>query len=341
MSYETELPGNRPLRRQLSALADSGRLHHCLIFEGPAGVGKANMAMWLASRMNCESKLGAPCGQCWPCRAIAKGHHPDVLKVGLDPERTARLVSVRQAREVLAALALRPHSARRRFVIIDPADAMNVEAANALLKTFEEPPADTGFVLVTDQPGALLATVRSRAQRVRLSRVDHDEMVRWLEGRGVADPIWIARMAEGCPARALALAEGEGVEWRAARDEILAAIAGDIGGLFAFGETRGKGERTEWVPWMARAFDGVERMLQDAWRLHVHPDTPADSLYNPDLRPRVEQWARHLDAAGVARCHAAIVEARQQIDAFVNGRVLVDALLCRLATELGPARKAS
>jgi DNA polymerase-3 subunit delta' len=259
--------------------------------------------------------------------------------VGTDSERTARVVSVRQARELIKSLSLRPHSARRRFVIIDPADAMNAASANALLKTFEEPPHETGFVLITGQPGRLLTTVRSRSQRVRFARVPHDDLRGWLDARDVEESAWIATMAEGCPSRALSLAEGEGAAWRDARDELLDAISGDIQGVFAFGEKRAKGDRTKWTARVELALDGLERMLQDTWRWQVQGGVPVGQLFNPRQRRRIVAWSGRLDAQAMARCTEAVVEARQQLAAFVNGRMLADSLLCRLATELGPARK--
>ena len=338
----SELLGNVDLRRRLLSLGSEGRLHHCLLFEGPEGVGKATTARWLAKTINCEAEPAVrPCGGCWSCRTIEKGHHPDVIFVGTDPERSSRVVSVRQARELIKSLVLRPHSARRRFVIIDPADAMNAESANALLKTFEEPPQDTGFILVTGQAGALLTTVRSRSQRVRFGRVDHAELAAWLRARGLDEADWLARLSDGCPGRALALSEGAAEEWRSARDDLLAALSGDLSGLFAFGENRAKGERAVWSTRVILALDGLERMLQDAWRWHVRGGLPQHDLYNPRQMKRVAAWAERLDAGAVVRCGAAIDEAKAQLAAFVNGRMLVDALLCRLATELGPARKVS
>jgi len=334
------LLGNVALRHRLAGLGAEGRLHHCMLFEGPEGVGKAATARWLAMRINCESDgPERPCEQCWTCRTIAKGHHPDVLFVGTDPERASRVVSVRQARELIRAMVLRPHSARRRFVVIDPADAMNAESANALLKTFEEPPHDTGFILVTAQPGALLATVRSRSQRVRFAPVAHAELSGWLRDRGVEEADWLARLSDGCPGRALALSEGAAEDWRAARDELLDALSGDLQGLFSFGEKRAKGERAVWTGRLLLALDGLERMLQDSWRWHVRGGLDTAELYNPRQVKRVAAWAECLDAGGVARCGDAIVEAKGQMAAFVNGRMLVDALLTRLATELGPARR--
>src|SRR5206468_11280591 len=113
------------------------------LFEGMVGVGKATTALALAQALNCERAPGQGCGACDPCRKIESGLHPDVVRV----EPDGQFIKIAQVRQVTARAAYRPHEGRARVVILDPADAMNLEAANALLKTLEEPPADIHFVL--------------------------------------------------------------------------------------------------------------------------------------------------------------------------------------------------
>jgi DNA polymerase-3 subunit delta' len=164
-----------------------GTLHHAYLLGGPAGVGKGTAARLLAQAVNCEGGEAGPdgwrddpCGACGPCRKIEKGTHPDVLvlaeervmaKAGRwepDGGRTpSRDIVVAQIRDLVDhRLSLRLFEGRRRVVIIDPADAMNVQAQNALLKTLEEPPDDTTLVLVSATPDELLPTIRSRCLRV-------------------------------------------------------------------------------------------------------------------------------------------------------------------------------
>ncbi len=174
----------------LRAALQRGTLHHAYLFGGPPGVGKGTAARLLAQAVNCEGGSGGPygwradpCGACGPRRKIATGeygNHPDVLvlreeramaKAGRwEPEggRTpSRDLVVAQIRDLTDhRLSLRLFEGRRRVVIIDPADAMNVQAQNALLKTLEEPPDDTTLVLVSSAPDELLPTIRSRCLRV-------------------------------------------------------------------------------------------------------------------------------------------------------------------------------
>jgi len=206
----------------LRAALRRGALHHAYLLAGPEGVGKALAARALAQAANCEA--GAPddaCGACPPCRKIAREVHPDVLWVRTEREmaragswepkggRTpSRDVVVDQVRELVdRRLSLRRHEGRRRVVVIDPADAMNVQAQNALLKTLEEPPPDTTLVLVAAAADALLPTVRSRCLRVPFAPLPAPLVEARLAaaGRTPAEARLAAALAPGSLGRALAL----------------------------------------------------------------------------------------------------------------------------------------
>jgi len=183
MPFSELIAQDRALSPLRSALR-RGALHHAYLFGGPEGVGKARAARLLAQAANCEGP-GAPaqddaCGTCGPCRKIEKGVHPDVVvlaeervmaKAGRWEPKGGRTPSkdivVDQVRDLVDhRLAMKRFEGRRRFVVIDPADAMNAQAQNALLKTLEEPPDDTTLVLVASSPDSLLPTIRSRCARV-------------------------------------------------------------------------------------------------------------------------------------------------------------------------------
>jgi DNA polymerase-3 subunit delta' len=185
-----EIPAQERAVRTLRSALRRGALHHAYLFGGPAGSGKLAVARLLAQAANCEGGTPGPgglrddpCGECLPCRKIAREIHPDVMV--LRDERTmakagtwepkggrapSRDVVVDQVRDLVDhRLALRRFEGRRRFVIVDPADAMNPQAQNALLKTLEEPPDDTTLVLLAENADALLPTIRSRCLRVPFS----------------------------------------------------------------------------------------------------------------------------------------------------------------------------
>ncbi len=223
MPFSELIGQDRALGALRSALA-RGTLHHAYLFGGPAGVGKATAARLLAQAANCDGSPGepaSPCGTCTPCRKIERGTHPDVLvlaeeramaRAGRWEPKGGRVPSkeivVDQIRDLVdRRLALRRFEGRRRFVIIDPADAMNPQAQNALLKTLEEPPDDTTLVLVAANPDALLPTVRSRCVRVRFAPLPDAFVAERLEAAGLEreDARLGAAMAGGSLGRALAL----------------------------------------------------------------------------------------------------------------------------------------
>lgn len=145
-----------------------GRLHHALLLTGPPGAGKRALALAIAAALNCETAPGEGCTTCPTCTRVADGVHPDVIT--LAREGAAQIIPIETVRsQVVAAVGLPPHEARERVFLIDEVSALQPAAANALLKTLEEPPARTRFILMTIAPDQLLPTIRSRCQRVALA----------------------------------------------------------------------------------------------------------------------------------------------------------------------------
>jgi DNA polymerase-3 subunit delta' len=201
------LPWHAAACDRLSAAVAAGRLPHGLLLQGPAGVGKDRFASALAAAVTCTGR-GArleACGQCPECHLSRAGTHPDVHWVR--PLEDKKSVGVDQVREVCDQLAMTSMRRGYRVAIVAPADRMTHAAQNALLKTLEEPAPRTLIVLVTSRPSALLATLRSRCQRIEVARPDPALATRWLAdtlGRP-AQPRLLA-VAGGAPLKALALA---------------------------------------------------------------------------------------------------------------------------------------
>lgn len=325
--------GNERARDQLQRLVETDRLHPCLLWEGAEGVGKATTALWLAMLSNCESdeQTARPCGRCWSCRQIPKGQHPDVLHVGLDPSKTAPIISVAQARDVISQLTVKPFHARRRFVIIDPADAMTAEAANALLKTFEDPPAQTHFILVTSAPASLLLTVRSRSQRLRFAPVAEAEIATWLAGQGVAQAEKIARASEGCPGRAKTMEPDTEEGMLAARDALLDALGKDVAGRLKYAETLCRGDRTKWSPVVDDTLDALGGLIRDTLAVRAG----GVPFYNEDQPEVIARWAVRLDEAALAGLTHTLAEAKERLSRYVSGRLVMDAVLADVAQRVG------
>lgn len=164
----------------------AGRLPHALLIHEAPGAGGEWLARWAARMVLCSSpREGAPCGQCTSCQRASHAQHPDLTIV--QPIESTQ-IRIEQVRELSAELALTAHQGGYKVGILSPADSMNRFAANALLKTLEEPPRGTLLILVASQPSRLPATILSRCQRVRLRAPDRAQAIAWLEAtRGPGD----------------------------------------------------------------------------------------------------------------------------------------------------------
>ena len=144
-------------------------LSHAYLITGGGGDSRAAFAGRLAAAYLCEGDT-PPCGRCRACRKVGKGSHPDLSRTAPPPDKAE--ITVEQIRSLRADAYVRPNEGRRKGYVIDPADAMNPAAQNALLKVLEEGPAYAAFLLVSDRPGKLLDTVRSRCELLSLPRED-------------------------------------------------------------------------------------------------------------------------------------------------------------------------
>jgi len=181
-----------PAREEVTTAFASGRLAHGLIIHEDPGSGGSEFARWLAQFVNCRERSRAPCGECQDCRWVATGQHPDLTL--LSPEEDSVQILIDQVRALVADLGLTAHGSGYKIAIIAPAEAMNVNAANALLKTLEEPPARTLLLLVTSQPSRLLPTLRSRCSRLRLAGPSRQLAAKYLTEAGGEGP-WLEALA--------------------------------------------------------------------------------------------------------------------------------------------------
>ena len=150
----------------LQRAIERNRVPHAYLFSGPTGAPLTDTALALAAALNCQTAIGQACGHCDSCSKIMSGIHPDV--VTLIREGAAQIIPIESVRtQVIGRIGLPPHEAETRVFIVEEATALAPPAANSLLKTLEEPPARTVFVMCTTAPEQLLPTIRSRCQRLR------------------------------------------------------------------------------------------------------------------------------------------------------------------------------
>lgn len=175
----TLYPWLRSAADRLRSAHAAGRLPSALLLHAAPGIGAGTLPGYFAQLRFCQEP-GAPCGQCNQCRRAASGEHPDFTLVGPDPESKLGQISVAQVRELAERLALSSYEGHGTVVALDPADALNRNAANALLKTLEEPRSDAHLVLLTAAPSLLPATIRSRCQKLAVPAPDRAAALAWL-----------------------------------------------------------------------------------------------------------------------------------------------------------------
>lgn len=279
------LPWNRAHWQRLAGRWDT--LPHALLLVGPVGLGKRPFALSLAQVLLCAGpgEAGDACGTCKSCHLFGTGGHPDFHL--LAPAEPGKALLIDQVRALGEFMALRPHTAARKVAVISPADALNLAAANSLLKVLEEPPLGSFLLLVSAQPGLLPATVRSRCTPVRFTPPSAGAGLDWLAEQAVpADQARIALMlADRAPLRALGLAQGD---FMAQRERLLTDLEG-LSGAAADPVARA----ADWKKLGAdTCLDWFQRLLIDLLRLRARADSAV--LFNPDLRARLQALGQGL-----------------------------------------------
>ena len=177
-------PWQQPLWQQLAGRSQHA---HAYLLHGPSGIGKRALAERLMAYLLCQSPSGLDaCGNCKSCHLLAAGTHPDNFV--LEPEEADKPIKVDQVRELVDFVVQTAQLGGRKVVLLEPAEAMNLNAANALLKSLEEPPANTLFFLMAHSPGRLLPTIRSRCRILRLRALDDADLTRALNAIGAELP---------------------------------------------------------------------------------------------------------------------------------------------------------
>jgi DNA polymerase-3 subunit delta' len=329
------------LRRALAR----GRLPHAFLFVGPEGIGKRSFAETLAQALLCERRPEAdldPCGECPACLQVAAGTHPDVHRVARAEDKHD--LSIKQIRDLCLDLGLKPASGRRKVAIVDDADDLNDEAANAFLKTLEEPPPGSVLILVGTSPESQLDTIVSRCRVVRFDPLPEAELARILLDQHVTDDpaeaARLAHLADGSVARARGLADATLDAFRRALiDEIADPRGFDAPALSrrmeAFIKEAGKESAPQrerarlLIGELARFFRGL--LWQTAG---VEPPAP-----DPADRRAVAALAGRIDPEDVFVLADRCLEADYHVGRKVYMPLILDALMHDLARVINaPAR---
>ena len=189
------------------------RLAHGLLLHGVSGIGKKAFAIEFSHWLLCEQPLAdKSCGECKSCKLIKADSNPDLLT--LYPEVEGKAIKVDQIRDLIKKISLTSHGKGYRVIIIAPADALNINASNSLLKTLEEPPENTILILITDKPSKLMATIRSRTQMIRFDLPSQEQSMAWLNQQNINKAELVLNLSGGAPLAAAMMAEDEGLAIR-------------------------------------------------------------------------------------------------------------------------------
>lgn len=311
-------PWQNSIWRSLIRYADLDRVPHALLLSGAEGIGKLNLALCFANYLLCTGPRIPQfrCGRCDACRLMAAGTHPDLIRV--EPAEAGKPVTIDQIRDLSNTLSLMSQYNRYRIVLFRDADRLNLAAANALLKTLEEPGKDTVLILITARFWDLPATIRSRCQRLDVPLPDRRLARDWLEQQGLGDGEILLAMASGGPLKALAMGRAGDLE---ARNTVFASwreVAAN------YSDPVRIAEKLSALP-LSNILDWITGWTMDMIRLAMVPS--AGMLANPDLRPALQTEAQKLDLKQLFWFYGNLIQSASRLGSSINVQLLLESIL--------------
>ena len=333
MPFST-LIGNDRIKTLLTRAVAEGRIGQSLLMAGPRGVGKYRFAVALAQALNCEQvKMGEACGDCIPCRKIARNEHADVRTIlresrdlSFKKDTKSQFIKVDQVRELAQQAQFRPYEGRRRVFIIDDAEWLRHEAANSLLKTLEEPPDTTLIILITEKPFSLLDTIRSRCLMLSFAPLSVAEIEQHLRMMLTSseEARLRARLAGGSIGRAIEIDLAAYREMRNLLLELVEtlAVSRDSIRLLSAAEYLGrKLDKDEFE----KHLDALMVLLGDLF--HLKLGESKGSLINEDIVERLARVAEALAIEQINEWTDRIEEVFRALPRNVNRQLAMEALL--------------
>jgi DNA polymerase-3 subunit delta' len=301
------------------------RIGHAYLFSGIPAVGKKTIAREFVKALNCEKEdaLHDSCGECSSCRKIQRGNHPDVFSVEAD----GQFIRIDAIREIQEQMKCKPLEARRRVFVIDDADKMNDQAANALLKILEEPSPSNILILVTARPYSMPSTIISRCQHMRFNPLRFDTVAKFLVDRMGMDnqrALLLAGLSGGSLGHAMELNEDDIVVYRTELIKLLSITQRDDPfSLINFASFLGQGKKE-----IKQGLNILSNIFRDAL---VFKETQKNAmLVNQDNSSFISIQAARLSGGQILQNIALVERAGETIDQNVNKSLTLETMAFKL-----------
>ena len=302
-------------------MATSDSLPHAILLSGPEGVGKHHFARNLTSAILClqPNETGAACEQCKHCLLMEANTYPDFVHV--IPEEDKNTISIDEIRKLISKLHLTRHFDAKKVALIEYADNLNTSAANALLKTLEEPPEETIIILVTSAPLKLPATIRSRCQFVPFYSPTQEQALDWLKSTS-NDVDWepLLRVAQGAPLQAMQYHETELLDQR------ISVVQGFLEVFEANSDPIEIAARIEAIPFL-QCFSWIQAVIVDLLRIKG-TENPI-TLENPDFYRPLLALAPRMQVPLLLEFWELVLERKRIFDNSLNRRLFAESLFIR------------
>ncbi len=302
-------------------MQQSNTLPHAILLSGPEGIGKHDFANNVCAAILCQQvkDTGFACGECKHCLLMEANTYPDFVHV--QPEEDKNTISIDEIRELIAKLHLTKHFEAKKIALIEHADSMNTSAANALLKTLEEPPDETIIILVTSAPLKLPATIRSRCQFVAFHSPTQEQALSWLNSTST-DTDWepLLRVAQGAPLQAIQYHETELLDQR------IAVVQGFLEVFEANSDPVDIAGRIESIPF-SLCFQWIQTVIADLLRIKG-AENPI-TLENPDFYRSLLALAPRMQVPLLLEFWELLIERKRIFDNSLNRRLFAESLLVR------------
>ncbi|MEW8192896.1 MAG: DNA polymerase III subunit delta' [Candidatus Thiodiazotropha sp.] len=315
------LPWHDEQWRFLQQAVEQQRLSHALLLSGPPGLGKERFVLGFVQSTLCVERGsgGEACGVCRQCQLLHSGNHPDFRWLKPDEESKSGEITIEAIRSLTANASLTSHAGGNKVIAIQPAHRMNKAAANSLLKTLEEPTPGSVILLLTDRPGRLLATIRSRCQKIHFKPPRREQAITWLSDKVLhEDPELLLTLANGAPLKALQLDNSELLNARKEMANGFLQLRGGRRDPVSLAQGWGTFDRVLLLEWLAGWVIDLIRLREGG----------GDGvLFNRDLTQALQKTADKINSRTLHSYLLQVYEARRTVESNLNPQLTLEKLL--------------